>query len=453
MFANACRGAVILLAGLGSICLAQASRPATSTTAPGYPVPYERPTAASITEVLQRVHGYLDHELVARVIERGTRQEITDFTTPEANAIIDRGQSNGYEPLSYPTGVTYSGMMLASEVTKDPRYNEFVAKRIQFIQDRLPYFRSQAEKFGKERIGGLRAIINTESLDDCGAMAAALIKAKRGGIGPDTKEIIDGWLDFISTRQFRLPDGQLARHRPQPESIWADDAYMSIPALAQMGKLTGDRKYFDDAVKQSLGFGRYLFVPEKGIYMHGRNMNQPDNPEFYWARANGWIIMANVELLDVLPEDHPQREEVLKLLRAQIKGLASYQSGRGLWHNMLDKPETYEETSASAMIVFGIARAINRGWISPVSYGSVAQAGWNALTTRVNALGQVEGTCIGTTFASENVYYFNRPTSIHAPHGYGPMLLAGAEMIRLVTNPEIDIQFKSGTFHYVPKSP
>ena len=101
---------------------------------------------------------------------------------------------------------------------------------------------------------------------------------------------------------------------------------------------------------------------------------------------------------------------MLEALRAHMRSVAKLQSGTsGLWHQMLDKTDSYLETSASAIFVYCIARAINAGWISPVSYGSVAQAGWIGVTTRVNASGQVEGTCVGTTLASDHVYYYNRP--------------------------------------------
>ena len=227
---------------------------------------------------------------------------------------------------------------------------------------------------------------------------------------------------------------------------------MSVPALAQMGALTGERSWFDDAARQVLQFHRHLWDPQAGLYAHGRHMNQPLNPEFYWARANGWAMMATIELLEVLPQDHPAREQLLDTLRAHIKSVAKLQSGTsGLWHQMLDKPDSYLETSASAIFVFCIARAINRGYIAPVVYGSVAQAGWIGVSTRVNARGQVEGTCVGTTLASDHVYYYNRPTSVYATHGYGPVLLAGAEMIRLLQNPAIDIQYKLRTYHYVPR--
>jgi rhamnogalacturonyl hydrolase YesR len=227
--------------------------------------------------------------------------------------------------------------------------------------------------------------------------------------------------------------------------------YMSIPALAQMGALTGDRAWFDDAAKQVLQFHQHLWDPQARLYAHGKHTNQPLNPEFYWGRANAWALMATVELLDVLPPDHPSREKLLAILREQVRSLAKLQSGSGLWHQMLDKPDSYLETSASAIFVYCMARAIDRGWISPVSYGSVAQAGWIGVTTRVNAKGQVEGTCVGTTLASDHVYYYNRPQSVYATHGYGPVLLAGAEMIRLLQNPAIDVQYKLRTYHYVPR--
>ena len=417
-----------------------------------YPIPYQRPTVAEITEVLQRVHGYVDSASPTSVVDSQTGREIADFSVPNPSARIPGDEGQLFYPLDYTMGVTHSGMLLAAEVTGDARFTDFTRRQLQFISDRLPYFRrvvAAGARPGKQTFG---AIIATGSLDDSGSMCAALVKARRAGVGPDLKSVIDHWGDYIARKQFRIADGTLARQRPQPESLWADDLYMSVPALAQMGALTGERAWFDDAVRQVLQFHAHLWDPQVGLYAHGRHLDQPLNPEFYWARANAWAMMASVELLDVLPEDHPGREKVLEALRAHIRSVAKLQSGTsGLWHQMLDKTDSYLETSASAIFVYAIARAINAGWISPVSYGSVAQAGWIGVTTRVNARGQVEGTCVGTTLASDHVYYYNRPQSVYATHGYGPVLLAGAEMIRLLQNPAIDVQYKLRTYHYVPK--
>jgi len=225
-----------------------------------------------------------------------------------------------------------------------------------------------------------------------------------------------------------------------------------IPALAQMGRLTGDPAWFDEAAKQAVQLARHLFNPQVGLYMHGKHMNQPLVAEFRWGRANGWVLLAQCELLDVLPEDHPARPEILATYRRHVQALAEFQSGAGLWHQMVDKPDSYLESSASAMFVYGIAHGINQGWINAATYGSVAQAGWLGLAEKVNAQGQIEGSCVGTTLASDYTYYYNRPTSAHHGHAYGPVLLAGAEMIRLYQNQGklFDIKLQFRTYHFVP---
>jgi rhamnogalacturonyl hydrolase YesR len=423
-----------------------------SMTPPDYPIPYRTPTVEEITAVMSRVRAYLEVASPARVINRKTREEITDFSKPDPDAGLDRGENNAFLLISYENGVTYAGMLLAGEVTGDARFTDFTARRFQFIADRLPYFRMQynANPNPMER-WTLRSMIAPHTLDDAGAMCAAMIKARRAGVGPDLLPVINTYIEHISHKQFRLADGTLARTNPQPETLWLDDMYMSIPALAQMGKLTGEAAYYDDAVRQVLQFSARMFNRQKGLYMHGWSSNTPDHPEFYWARANGWAAMAMVELLEVLPEDHPHRTEVIDLLRAHLKGLAACQADIGLWHQLLDRPDSYLETSASAMYVFSMARAINRGWISPVAFGPAAQLGWNAVATKVNARGQVEDTCVGTGMAFDPTYYYHRPRSAYAQHGYGPVLMAGAEMIRLLKNDNFTIA--PGIIQYIPKNP
>ena len=100
------------------------------------------------------------------------------------------------------------------------------------------------------------------------------------------------------------------------------------------------------------------------------------------------------------------------------------------------------------MFTFAIARGVNRGWL-PASYAPVAQTGWRALEQRIRPDGQIEGICVGTTAAYDAVYYYNRPTDLNAMQGYGPTLMAGAEVITMLRN--FDIRRANNTFYYVPK--
>ncbi|AQR75579.1 family 88 glycosyl hydrolase [Sphingomonas sp. LM7] len=381
---------------------------------PAYPVPYGRPSEAAVKAVMDRVFDY---------VERETSTALVDAAGKE------RQFRSAYRLTSYEWGVTYSGALLSGDVTGDTRYTRYVADRLGTVVDTAARYRKQ--KVAAERTP-VRQMLAPDRLDDTGAMAAALIKAQRAGVVPQGRGQIDVYLDWIANRQFRLFDGTLARQVPMPSSLWLDDLYMSVPALAQMGALTGERRYFDDGVRQILQFSQRMFVKEQGLYRHGWVDGMDPHPSFFWGRANGWAIMATVELLDVLPADHPGRPAILELLRAHAAGLARRQSGTGLWHQLLDRPDSYLETSATAMYAFALARAVNRGWLDRRVYSPVAVLAWNAVTTKVNAAGEVEDVCVGTGMGFEPAFYYYRPRHVRAAHGYGPVLLAGAEVIALL---------------------
>ena len=152
----------------------------------------------------------------------------------------------------------------------------------------------------------------------------------------------------------------------------------------------------------------------------------------HWGRANGWALLTMCEVLDVIPESHPQRGAILELLRSHVRGLAACQSGEGLWHQLLDRNDSYLESSCTAIYTYCMAHAINRGWIDAMAYGPAVTLAWNALTTQVNAEGQVENTCVGTGMSFEPAFYYYRPISVYAAHGYGPLIWAGAEMVQLL---------------------
>ncbi|NVM78555.1 rhamnogalacturonyl hydrolase YesR [Duganella sp. SG902] len=415
-----------------------------------YPVPYKKPTVAEISAALDRIRGYMEATTPTKVIHKDSGVQITDFSKPVADAIVEPSSAE-WGIQVYEMGVVHAGLMKAAAVTGDKKYTAMIERHFQFMHDKLPYFKAQEEQFHLKRANSFTRFIDPRSLDDAGSMCAAMIRARFAKIGPDMGQFIDVCSNWVAKKQFRLKDGTLARERPQAVSLWADDMYMGVMPLGEIGHLTGKREYYDDAVKNVLQMTGYLYNPQLNLYTHGWNANNPDAPRFYWARANGWAVLTMSDLLDVLPKDHPGYPKVLAQLRLALRGIAEQQSGTGLWHQMIDRHDSYLETSASAMFTYVIAHAINEGWISPATYGSIAQAGWIGLQTRINARGQVEGTCVGTTFASDHIYYYNRPTSVDALHGYGPALLAGAEMIKLLNNPKIDIQVKLRTYHYVPK--
>lgn len=440
----------ILILFSGTILNAQEDAPG---RLPEYTVPYEYPTVDRIKEVLNRVKGYYESTSSLKIFDSETGKEITDFSILNKNAKVSDGFASEW---SYTNGVVLSAFDYINDVTGDKTFFADNTRFYNLVIKTLPYFQEIDKKFGKKSNAWGRTP-DFHALDDCGSIGAAMIKTYLKDKNKDYLELINIIADYISNKQFRLEDGTLARNRPQYKSLWADDIYMSVPFLANMGKLTGDHKYYDDAVKQILQMADRLYIPQMELFDHGWNVTSGDyDPRFYWGRANGWTLMAMAELLSILPEDYQGRDKILHLYRSMIRSLANLQDGTGFWHNLLDKNDTYLETSCTAMFTFAIAKGINEGWISHV-YGSVALTGWNAIKTRVLENGAVDGTCEGTTFAHDNAYYYHRGKSIYATHGYGPVLYAGAEMIRLLQNDKLEVQKAksnsiNSTFHYLLKS-
>lgn len=401
---------------------------------PDYVTPYSPMNKEDIKKVLDRIYGYLDGVTPAQMIHKQTGVAFTDVTKLDTNIIVQPGD---YRLTSYEWGVTYSAFLRAAETTSDKKYSDYVKKRFDFLATWVPAVKKlvDAGKY-KNKDFPLHQPIAPHALDDAGAVCAAMIKSTNAGINTNLRPLIDNYISYVSTKEYRLPDGTLARNRPQKNTLWLDDLYMGVPSIANMGKLTNDKKYFDDAVNQIKLFSERMFNKEKGLYMHGWVEGMEQHPQFHWGRANGWAILTMVELLDVLPENHEGRPYVLNQLKAHAKGLASYQSGLGFWHQLLDREDSYLETSATAIYAYCFAHAINKGWLDAKAYAPAAMLAWNAVATKVNDKGQVEGTCVGTGMGFDPAFYYYRPVNVFAAHGYGPVILAGAELYELMkTNP------------------
>jgi rhamnogalacturonyl hydrolase YesR len=400
---------------------------------PEYAIPYIVPSQNDIVKTLDKVYNYINANTTAAFINKKTK-EVVNPAQVDTNTVFQKGD---FRITSYEWGVTYAGMLNASEATGDAKYANYTKEKLQALASSYATFKKLYETYHLNS-NPLRSVVNPEALDDAGAMCAASIKLIRTEANADVRTMVDNYMNFIFNKQFRFKDGTLARMRPLPNTLWLDDLFMSVPALAQMGKLTGNQKYFDDACKQVLQFSQRMFNKEKKLYMHGWVEGMEPHPQFHWARANGWAVMAMAELLDVLPTTHPSYKAVMQQYKLHVEGLAKYQSGQGFWHQLLDREDSYLETSATAIYAYAVAKGINRKWLDAKAYGPMCLLAWNAVTTKVNDKGQVEGTCVGTGMAFEPAFYYYRPINVYAAHGYGPVLLAGSEIIKMIK------QFKFG---------
>lgn len=367
-----------------------------------------------------------------------TKQEVKAAIDKVMNYILANPQQ--FRTTSYEWGVTYSACLDAAKASGDKKYAAYVEQNFKAIADAFPGAMKDLKK-GKTLDTAIRKVVDPHALDDAGAICAAMIKAEldarknpktRATQVINTAPVIENYSQYIMTKEFRLADGTFARKRPHKNTVWLDDMFMAIPAIAYMGAYTNDSKYFDEAAKQIMLFKDKMWVKEKKLFRHGWVEAMNPHPAFHWGRANGWAILTMCEVLDVLPENHPQRGAILDLLRQHIEGLVALQGKDGFWHQLLDRNDSYEESSCTAIYTYCIAHAINQGWISALAYGPAVQLAWHAVEASIDAQGRFMNTCVGTGMGFDPAFYMYRPVSTAAAHGYGPAIWAGAEMLRLL---------------------
>lgn len=397
---------------------------------PQYDTPYGAPTVKEVKAVTDRVLTYLESAMPDQMDG-------------------ERLKTGSLRLTSYEIGVLYCAMQEVARSTGDKRYADFAGRRLNLIAQAEPTSMKRLqkdEKFDDQ----MRKVCLPTALDDAGAMCTGFIRyaLNEKKLHARVMPIIERYIEHVYHRQYRLKDGTLARIRPHYNTVWLDDMYMGIPCLAWNGKLTGKTEYYDEAVRQIRLFRDKMWVPEVQFFRHGWVEEMQMHPVFPWGRANGWALLTMCEVLDVLPADHPGRPEVLALLRQHIDGLCRLQDKTGFWHQLINDPSTYLETSATAIYTYCMAHAICEGWIDALSYGAQTVLAWNAVSTKVNARGQVEGTCVGSGMGFDPAFYAYRPVHVMAAHGYGPVVWAGGEMVRMLqkTHPKMN----DSALHFYP---
>lgn len=333
-----------------------------------------------------------------------------------------------YVRWNYMNGVLNLAMLKLGRFTGDSTLLSFPMNNYSYFFDQLPYFKKLYD--ANIYSPGSVLFFKMELLDHCGAMGAGLIEVYEIEKREDYHDYIEKTALHILKKECRLEDGTLARLFPHKKSIWLDDLYMCVPFLARMGKLTGDREYFTFAAAQVIGFTNYLFDPKTDLYFHCYYDDLKQNGVARWGRANGWSIMAQCDLLEFLPENHPSRDTLLQIYRRQVLGYSRYQSETGMWHQLVDKNDSYPETSCTAMFTYGVAKGVNEGWLDK-RYATIALKGWEGLKSMITPDGEVQGICVGTGIQDDLGYYYRRPVELNDNHGLGAIIMAGTEVLRM----------------------
>jgi len=205
--------------------------------------------------------------------------------------------------------------------------------------------------------------------------------------------------------------------------FWIDDVWMIGALQAQAWRATRAPRFLDRAALTAQRYLARLQQPN-GLFHHG-----PEAP-FFWGRGNGWVAAGLAEILSELPRDHAEHGAVLDGYRTMMQALLAWQAPGGMWRQLIDRPDAWEETSGTAMFGYAMLRGANEGWLEDPAFREAGLRAWDALTEFVESDGRVRQVCVGTGQSDEAQYYLDRPTVTGDLHGQAPLLWLAAEVLR-----------------------
>lgn len=241
----------------------------------------------------------------------------------------------------------------------------------------------------------------------------------------------------------RTEDGGFWHALSRQHQLWLDGVYMSLPFLVRYGANFNESKFtLDEAAKQLMIYQGHLNDPVTGLMFHAYDESGQQrwadpvtrHSPIFWCRSIGWFGMTLVDVLEIMPRNHPRRDDLITQVRRLAAAYEKYQdSATGLWYEVVDKgsfPGNWHETSSSSMYTYMLSRAVQRGYISR-RYKAIADKGYLGILTQLSkddkGNAHIANICEGTNVGDLS-FYLARPRSTDDFHGLGAFLIMNEQL-------------------------
>ena len=251
----------------------------------------------------------------------------------------------------------------------------------------------------------------------------------------------------------RTKDGSFWHKKVYPHQVWLDGLYMAGPFLAQYAKENNEKALYDDVALQILDVRKYLYDPKTGLYFHGwdesRQQRWADpktglSPHF-WSRSIGWYMMAIVDVLDFLPEDHKDRPAIIRLLQELSASIEKFRDpNTGMWYqvtDLVDRAGNYLESTGSIMFIYTWIKGAQKGYLDKgyLTKGEQAYDQFLKRFVKTEADGSLSITdcCSVAGLGGEKnyrdgsfEYYISEPIRDNDPKAIGPFIMTSVLLDR-----------------------
>jgi unsaturated rhamnogalacturonyl hydrolase len=322
----------------------------------------------------------------------------------------------------YHQGVFLSGMRMYADIAKERKYSDYVKAWVDSIIKDEGDFNYHKDQMDDVQPGILLFDLLKETGDR------------------KYKAALDRLLATYDTWH-KTAGGAFWHKENLPGQVWLDGIYMEGPLQMRYGAEFGDPSRFEKVILHLEQVIVHTKDSKTGLLYHAwdetgkspwANPKTGCSPEF-WGRSVGWVVAAIVDILDILPANHPKRPELIGFLDGLVEALGKVQDPRtGMWFQVLDKgdrPDDWLEHSCSCLFVYAIAKGVRMGYLGKGRL-DIARRGFEGIAAmvKVDADGKasIPEICIGTG-VGDYAHYIARPRSVNDLHGAGAFLFACAE--------------------------
>ena len=341
---------------------------------------------------------------------------------------------------NYHNGGTAWAMEKLAQMTGDSRFSNYAFNYCNFHLDGIPFVNYQVKKLNADSSAN-KEILGVPLLDFTLAPSLPLVYRLESNDNFENRDVykkfVDKMIQYAEDGQLRMPGTNIfTRLSPEKYTTWVDDMFMGIPFLVQASLYTDDialkKKLQDDAANQVLNFNKEVWDSTAHLYCHAKYSNKSVKLP-HWSRANGWGIWATTEVLLHLPKNHPKYKAILQHFREHVEAIAKYQNENGFWYNVIDRKDSKEEVSGTAIFTMAIARGVSNGWLDANTYKPKVIKAWDAIKSRIDKDGTVHDICMGSMCSEDVNYYINRPYYDNDTHGLFAVLFAGMEVNNVIS--------------------
>lgn len=197
--------------------------------------------------------------------------------------------------------------------------------------------------------------------------------------------------------------------------LWVDDMFMITELQAEAYEVTGDRKYIDRAAEEMVLYLDKIQRPNGLFYHH-------TGTPYFWGRGDGWMAVGMAEMLRLMPKDSEYRPRIEEAYKLMMSTLLRYQDSDGMWHQLIDNPDSWKETSCTAMFTYAFIVGVKNGWLDKKVYGEAARKGYLRLLSYLDENYNLRNVCEGTGAKNSFDWYQNRRRLTGDLHGQAALI-------------------------------